>query len=120
MFDAQWASKGYCLFPLMTAYSLFLMSCGQIFCYIRLKSLEDSFLKLFFDVLVGIWSLAMSIISAVIITLGFIIWCDGMTQRFPTCETPAGQTIFHDDTDHINTSGFYIEMGTAQVSTLHL
>jgi len=77
---------------------------------------EESFIALFVDVVLGIWMLAMSILSAIFITLGFIVWCDGMTERFPSCETSAGQNIIRGDTEKINTSGFYIEMGTTQVS----
>ncbi|KAI9576955.1 transmembrane protein 179 [Glossina fuscipes] len=113
MFDARWSSSGFCIFPLFTGVFIFIVSCGQIYRYARLKD-EESFLALFIDVVLGIWSLAMSIISSIMITLGFIVWCDGMTERFPTCEMTAGQNIIHGDTDHIDTSGFYIEMGTAQ------
>lgn len=77
---------------------------------------EESFIALFIDVVLGIWMLAMSILSAIFITLGFIVWCDGMTERFPSCETAAGQNIIRGDTEKINTSGFYVEMGTTQVS----
>lgn len=83
--------------------------------YARMKE-EASFIALFIDVVLGIWMLAMSILSAIFITLGFIVWCDGMTQRFPSCEISAGQNIIRGDTEKINTSGFYIEMGTTQVS----
>ncbi|XP_017482157.1 PREDICTED: transmembrane protein 179 isoform X2 [Rhagoletis zephyria] len=92
-----------------------LKRCGrlQIYRYSRMK--EDApFLSLFIDVVIGIWMLASSILSAIMITLGFIVWCDGMTERFPSCETAAGQNIIHGDQDQIDTSGFYIEMGTAQ------
>lgn len=57
---------------------------------------------------------AMAIISAIMITLGFIVWCSDMTERFPSCEIAAGQNITRED-EKVNTSGFYIEMGTAQV-----
>lgn len=117
MFDADWASRGFCIFPLATGVFLFVVSCIQIVRYVRLKE-EQSFLTLFVDVVLGIWSLAMSIISSIMITLGFIVWCDSMTERFPTCEITAGQNIIYGDMDHINTSGFYIEMGTAQVNNI--
>lgn len=53
------------------------------------------------------------LIAAFLITLGFIVWCSGMTQRFPSCEIAAGQNITKTD-DQIDTTGFYMEMGTAQ------
>lgn len=79
------------------------------------KEEESSFLGLFLDVMVGIIMLAMSVISAIMITLGFIVWCSDMTERFPSCEIAAGQNITREE-EKIDTSGFYVEMGTAQVS----
>ncbi|KAH8330883.1 hypothetical protein KR067_008653 [Drosophila pandora] len=116
MFDVQWASSGFCNFPLITGFFLLVISVVQIYRYARMKE-EASFIALFIDVVLGIWMLAMSILSAIFITLGFIVWCDGMTERFPSCEISAGQNIIRGDTEKINTSGFYIEMGTTQVST---
>ncbi|XP_011185933.1 transmembrane protein 179 [Zeugodacus cucurbitae] len=113
MFEVKWSSTSFCSFPLFTAMFLFSVSTLQIYRYSRMKE-EASFLSLFIDVVVGIWMLAFSILSAIMVTLGFIVWCDGMTERFPSCETAAGQNIIHGDQDHIDTSGFYIEMGTAQ------
>lgn len=60
---------------------------------------EASFIALFIDVVLGIWMLAMSILSAIFITLGFIVWCDSMTERFPSCAISAGQNIIHGDTE---------------------
>jgi len=100
--------------------TLYVHNCINLFyfmycSYARMKD-EESFIALFVDVVLGIWMLAMSILSAIFITLGFIVWCDGMTERFPSCETSAGQNIIRGDTEKINNSGFYIEMGTTQVS----
>lgn len=77
------------------------------------KELESSFLGLFLDVVIGILLCGTTVIAAIMITLGFIVWCSGMTLRFPSCEIAAGQNITK-ETENINTSGFYMEMGTAQ------
>lgn len=116
MFDPRWSSSGFCNFPLVTGIFMLIISCVQIYRYARMKD-EEGFLALFIDVVLSIWMMAMSIISSIMITLGFIVWCDSMTQRFPTCEITAGQNIIHGNTDNIDNSGFYIEMGSAQVGT---
>lgn len=90
----------------------------NFFLFIRLsriafKQLEPSFLGLFLDVISSILLCSMTVIAAIMITLGFIVWCSDMTQRFPSCETAAGLNITKSDIK-IDTSGFYIEMGTAQ------
>lgn len=51
---------------------------------LTLKQLEASFLGLFLDVLFGITSSLMTFAAAIMITLGFISWCNDMTQRFPS------------------------------------
>lgn len=77
------------------------------------RELESSFLALFFDVVFGITLCAMTIVAAIIITLGFMTWCSDMTERFPSCDVADGQNITNVELN-IQTSGFYIEMGTAQ------
>jgi hypothetical protein len=76
------------------------------------KGTDSSFLSAFFDVLTGIILCGMTIIAALMITLGFMVWCQNVTLRFPSCELAAGQAI--DKQDGINTANFYIELGTAQ------
>jgi hypothetical protein len=44
----------------------------------------SSFLSAFVDVLGSIFLCAMTIVAALIITLGFLVWCDEMTKRFPS------------------------------------
>lgn len=51
--------------------------------------------------------------SAIFITLGFIIWCGLMNERFPSCETADGQNITKPEMN-IKTHGFYTQMGVSQ------
>lgn len=51
---------------------------------IAIKQEEASFLSLFLGVFFGVILCTMTILSAVMITLGFIVWCSDMTQRFPS------------------------------------
>nr|BAN20782.1 conserved hypothetical protein [Riptortus pedestris] len=72
----------------------------------------SNFLSAFFDV-VGCFVLCgLSLIAALVITFGFIVWCNDMTMRFPSCDMASGQDI--DKQDGIDTSNFYFELGTAQ------
>lgn len=48
------------------------------------KGTDSSFLSAFLDVLIGIILGGMIIIAALMITLGFMAWCENMTQRFPS------------------------------------
>ncbi|XP_044746555.1 transmembrane protein 179 [Coccinella septempunctata] len=110
----NWASQGYCNYTIFVGVVLCLVSLIQIY---RLsvflhKGTDSSFLSAFIDVLSGILLCALTIIAALMITLGFMTWCQNITQRFSSCELAAGQDI--DKKDGINTTHFYIELGTAQ------
>lgn len=115
LFNPEWASQGFCNYPIFIGFLLFIVSFTQIY---RLTQLirsqgEASFFGLFMDCFIAINFCALVVIAAIMITLGFIVWCANMTQRFPSCETADGQNITRAEVK-INTSGFFIEMGTAQ------
>lgn len=110
----DWASQGYCNYTIFIGSALFVISSIQIYrlSLLLCRGQDSSFLSAFFDVLINVLACGGIIIAALMITLGFMVWCDTITQRFPYCEIAAGQTI--DKQDGIDTSMFYIELGTAQ------
>ncbi|XP_071453780.1 transmembrane protein 179 [Hetaerina americana] len=113
-FDVNWASQAYCNYTIFVGVILFITSVVQIyrmgiFLY---RGTDSSFLSAFVDVVGSVILCLMTIVAALMITLGFIVWCKNMTERFPSCQIAAGNSI--DVQDKIETSGFYIEMGTAQ------
>lgn len=108
-------NSAYCDFPLVTAVFVFLVSLAQIYRFSRLayKKEEAKFLGLFLDVCFGTLMFVLTIVSSFFITIGFMRFCAAMTRSFPSCGQAAGQNITQ-DAMHIDTSGFYVEMGTAQ------
>ncbi|XP_046601157.1 transmembrane protein 179 isoform X2 [Neodiprion lecontei] len=113
-FMANWASQAYCNYTILVGLVLFLMCAVQIY---RLSMLmyrgeDSSFLSAFVDVVCSVLLTTLTLIAAVIITLGFMTWCQCMTKRFPSCELAAGNDI--DKADGIDTAGFHIELGAAQ------
>lgn len=113
-FVAQWASQLYCNYTVFVGFLLFVASAIQIYrLSMFMKRGEDSsFLSAFIDVVSSIFLTAITLLAAILITLGFMTWCQCMTKRFPSCELAAGNDI--DKADGINTSGFHIELGAAQ------
>ncbi|XP_063976528.1 transmembrane protein 179 [Diachasmimorpha longicaudata] len=113
-FDVQWASQAYCNYTISAGLVLFVTSVIQIYrlSMLMYKGEDSSFLSAFIDVVVSINLTMVTLIAAIIITLGFMTWCGCMTKRFPSCEQAAGNDI--DKADGINTSGFHIELGVAQ------
>ncbi|XP_055388234.1 transmembrane protein 179 isoform X2 [Condylostylus longicornis] len=119
LFDVKWPSKVFCNFPMATGAFLFFFAIFQIyrFAHLAYNQKDTSFIGLFLDVAFGIVMLFLIVISAVFITVGFIFWCSAMTERFPSCEIAAGQNITKEN-EKVDTSRFYIEMGTAQISII--
>lgn len=113
-FSVNWASQAYCNYTIFVGVILFITSVVQIYrmSIFLYRGTDSSFLSAFVDVVGSVILCLMTIVAALMITLGFIVWCKDMTERFPSCEIAAGNSI--DKQDGIETSGFYIEMGTAQ------
>jgi hypothetical protein len=73
----------------------------------------SSFLSAFCDVVVSMAMVLLTLGSALMITIGFKTWCNDIMGRFPSCNDAAVNPI--DKADGIQTAGFYVQMGTAQV-----
>lgn len=115
LLNIEFASKFYCIFPTITGVLIFIISGVQIY---RLTSLyqkeeDSSFLGLFMDSFLSILNCTLVLVSSIFITLGFIVWCGLMNERFPSCDLADGQNITKTEVN-VRTRGFYNEMGLAQ------
>lgn len=113
-FAVKWASQAFCNYIIFVGVILFVSSAFQIYrmSVFVYKGTDSSFLSAFLDVIGCLLLCLMTIIAALIVTLGFTQWCNEMICRFPSCELAAGNAI--DKQDGIDTTGFYIEIGVAQ------
>ncbi|XP_022130391.2 transmembrane protein 179 [Pieris rapae] len=110
----MWASRGYCNYVIAVGCLMFIVCLVQIYRLSQLvcKGLDSSFLSAFIEAVGCVLFCGLAISAAVIVTLGFMTWCQNIVERFPSCEDATGQEI--DKKDNISTHGFYIELGTAQ------
>jgi len=113
-FVVDWASQAYCNYTIFVGILLLLVSAVQIYRMSRYlyNGTDSDFLSAFFDVIGCLILSGMSIVAAILITFGFISWCNSITSRFQSCDEADGQNI--DRHDQIDTDNFYIELGTAQ------
>ncbi|KAL6264140.1 hypothetical protein P5V15_004219 [Pogonomyrmex californicus] len=113
-FVVNWASQAYCNYTIFVGLILLVTSTIQIYrlSLFMYRNEDSSFLSAFIDVVTSIILTIVTLIAAIIVTLGFMTWCQCMTKRFPSCELASGNDI--DKADGIDTSGFYIELGAAQ------
>ncbi|KAI4477853.1 transmembrane protein 179 [Polistes fuscatus] len=116
-FVVNWASQISCNYTIFVGLVLLLTAAFQIYrlSVFMYRGEDSSFLSAFVDVVSCIFLTIITLIAAIIVTLGFMTWCQCMTKRFPSCELAAGNDI--DKADGINTSGFHIELGAAQFGT---
>lgn len=116
-FVVNWAPQAYCNYTIFVGLVLLITAIVQIYrlSVLMYRGEDSSFLSAFVDVVSCIFLTTITLIAAVIVTLGFMTWCQCMTKRFPSCELAAGNDI--DKADFIDTSGFHIELGVAQFGT---
>ncbi|XP_075983021.1 transmembrane protein 179-like [Anticarsia gemmatalis] len=112
--EVTWASRAYCDYVLIVGVLMFIVCCVQIYrlSMFMYKGVDSSFLSAFLEAVGCAVLCGFAVSAAVMVTLGFITWCDNIVERFPSCEDATGQDI--DKDDGISTAGFYIEIGTAQ------
>lgn len=61
------------------------LTCHTFRCSVYMyKGTDSSFLSAFIDVVSSMILCGMTIIAALMITLGFAVWCQNMTLRFPS------------------------------------
>nr|CAG4652094.1 EOG090X0BKO [Triops cancriformis] len=113
-FVVNWASQAYCNYAIFVGVILLVTSLVQIYrlSLFLYKGVDSSFLSAFVDAIGSTVLCLMALAAALIITFGFEQWCRNIMQRFEQCDYAAENPI--DKDDNINTSGFYVQMGTAQ------
>nr|CAG4641966.1 EOG090X0BKO [Eurycercus lamellatus] len=113
-FVIKWASCGYCYFVAfcgLLSLSACLLQLHRLGHFLH-RGTDSSFLSAFVDAVGSAFLCFLSLAAALIITLGFGTWCQDITQRFEECSYAEDEKI--DQADDINTSGFYLLLGTAQ------
>lgn len=113
----MWASRIYCNYVIVVGIIMNIVCCIQIYrlSILMYKGQDSSFLSAFLEAAGCMLLCGLGISAAIIVTVGFSIWCQVIMQRFPSCEDAAGQEI--DTIDKLATKGFYIEIGTVQFGT---
>ncbi|KAK8730439.1 hypothetical protein OTU49_008007 [Cherax quadricarinatus] len=113
-FAVSWASQGFCDYNLTWASISLLIAIVQIYRFIVqiCRGTESTFLSAFFDVVVSLIMSTAALAGALIITIGYQIWCNAIMMRFEACEDATSNDI--DKDDDIDTRMFYTQFGTAQ------
>lgn len=113
-FLVQWASQAYCNFTIFVAVIMFVVSVIQFSRFLKFlrKGREPSFFLAFIDCVICIMMCIFVLTAACFVSVGFNVWCIGMTRRFPTCSGATGSSI--DKAEGIDSNGFYFQISLAQ------
>ncbi|XP_071535017.1 transmembrane protein 179 [Panulirus ornatus] len=83
-FMVSWASQGFCTYNLSWAGVSLLIALIQSYRFISqiCRGTESTFLSAFFDVVLSIFMSIAALAGALIITVGYQIWCNAIMLRF--------------------------------------
>lgn len=60
-------------------------------------------------------AVTITLVDAVLITIGFQKWCNSLSQNFESCEDAADSNVMIISNTNIKPERFYVEMGIVQV-----
>lgn len=114
-FTPVWAMNSFCSFTDFVGILTLAVSViqGIRMCFFLYSGSDSSFFSALLDTIVCLLLTGFIFVAAIMISGGFKIWCDAVTQRFPSCEDASIiDHLIPEGT--IKTKGFYLLFGTAQ------
>lgn len=114
-FIPKWSSTSFCSFTDFIGLLTFAVSAiqGIRMCVFLFRQTDSSFFSALLDTIACLMLTGFIFVASIMISGGFKVWCDAVTQRFKSCEDASLTQLFPKD-NNINTYGFYIHFGTAQ------
>lgn len=110
----NWSSSAPCNYSLIVGLLFLSASIYQSYrlAFHLYRDSEGDFVSSFLDLIISGILLTMTLVAAIIITLGFKFWCDTIITGFQSCAGASVQGIDKKDLESL--SAFYLHMGTAQ------
>jgi len=118
-FTPDWASPSYCIFSLGVAgLSVIVASIRLVKTTIMLyKGTRKTFAVAFKTTFSALVMVLLILVSGIIVSTGFAIWCDSVKQRFSKgCEAAAASLVITNNTQHIDVREFFTNLETSQFS----
>lgn len=118
-FTPYWSSRFGCIFTILVAIlSNAVASYELVNTSVMLyKGTRETFVIIFKK---SFWALTVStfiLLSAIVISAGFAVWCRTVEERFSKgCEAAAASMIISNNTQHISINGFFTDLETSQFS----
>lgn len=118
-FSPYWATRFYCLFSLAVAgASIIVASVKLVKTSVMLyKGTRENFAITFKMTLSALIMVLFILISGIIVSTGFAVWCNAVEERFSKgCEAAAASMVISNNTQNIVVQGFFENFETSQFS----
>lgn len=118
-FTPNWASSFYCIFSLVIAgISVLLALIKLVQTFIMLyKGTRETFAITFKMTLCALVMVVFILITGILISTGFAIWCNAVEERFSKgCEAAAASMTLSNNTQEIDVKEFFVNFETSQFS----
>lgn len=118
-FTPDWASKFYCIFPLVVAglavmFATIKLVKSSVMLYHGTQGKFSHMFKLVFSALIMV---VLSFLSGIMVSMGFFNWCDAVQERFSKgCEAAAASMSITNNSQHIVVKNFHTDLVTSQFS----
>lgn len=118
-FTPDWSWPSYCFFSLIVAGMSVLVALYELVrTFVMLyKGTPKTFAITFKITLSAITMVTLILITGIIVSAGFAVWCDAVEERFSKgCEAAAASMIIANNTDNIQVGDFFTNLETGQFS----
>lgn len=118
-FTPIWASPFYCVFSLIVAaLSLLIATLKLVQTSVMLyKETRQTFAITFKMTLSALIMVISILISGILVSVGFGVWCNAVEERFSKgCQAAAASMTISNNTEQIAVKGFYADLETSQFS----
>lgn len=118
-FTPDWASPCYCYFSLIIAaisviIALFELVRTSVMLY---RGSRETFAITFKMTFSALLMVIFILVSGIIVSAGFAVWCDAVEERFSKgCEAAAASMVISNNTQDISVTGFFTDLETSQFS----
>lgn len=118
-FTPEWSSRFHCYFSIITAGISVLLASFQliktsVMLYYGKRGTFAITFKMTFSALIMV---LLILITGILISTGFAIWCNAVEERFSKgCEAAAASMVISNNTQGIEVKGFFADLETSQFS----
>uniref|UniRef100_A0A6G1S7C4 Transmembrane protein 179 n=1 Tax=Aceria tosichella TaxID=561515 RepID=A0A6G1S7C4_9ACAR len=118
-FTPDWAAPSFCFFSIIVAFiSVFVAAIELVKTSVMLyRGTRKTFTITFKMTFGALCMVILILISGIIVSAGFEVWCNAVEERFSKgCEAAAASMVIANNTENIQVADFFTDLETSQFS----